>query len=253
MLKNGKYTDRRRRKNIDRIPADGAQIRLLQAQAGPFRHEIKHEISEADRFLLRGRLHAALRVDPNGVDGCYRVRSLYFDNADDKALREKIDGAPRREKFRIRFYQGDPSRLTLEKKSKIITLCAKVSEPLDPDVCRAVLAGNFDALRSGGSLCRELFCKMRTQQLRPRTVVDYSREAFLCSAGNVRITVDSDIRARLTPRGFLSPRLPELSVGRAVLEVKYDAFLPDFVRDLVQLPGRRAAAFSKYAACRQFV
>ena len=238
---------------MDRIQMDGAQIRLLQAQAGPFRHEIKHEISEADRFLLRGRLRAALQVDPNGVDGCYRVRSLYFDNADDKALREKIDGAPRREKFRIRFYQGDPSRLTLEKKSKIITLCAKVSEPLDPDVCRAVLAGNFDALRSGGSLCRELFCKMRTQQLRPRTVVDYSREAFLCSAGNARITVDSDIRAGLTPRGFLSPRLPELSVGRAVLEVKYDAFLPDFVRDLVQLPGRRAAAFSKYAACRQFV
>ena len=143
--------------------------------------------------------------------------------------------------------------MTLEKKSKIITLCAKVSEPLDPDVCRAVLAGNFDALRSGGPLCRELFCKMRTQQLRPRTVVDYSREAFLCSAGNVRITVDSDIRTGLTPRGFLSPRLRELSVGRAVLEVKYDAFLPDFVRDLVQLPGRRAAAFSKYAACRQFV
>ena len=205
---------------MDRIPADGAQIRLLQAQAGPFRHEIKHEISEADRSLLRG---------------------------------ETSRGAPRREKFRIRFYQGDPSRLTLEKKSKIITICAKVSEPLDPDVCRAVLAGNFDALRSGGSLCRELFCKMRTQPLRPRTVVDYSREAFLCSAGNVRITVDSDIRAGLTPRGFLSPRLPELSVGRAVLEVKYDAFLPDFVRDLVQLPGRRAAAFSKYAACRKFV
>ena len=60
---------------MDRIPADGAQIRLLQAQAGPFRHEIKHEISEADRFLLRGRLHAALRVDPNGVDGCYRAVS----------------------------------------------------------------------------------------------------------------------------------------------------------------------------------
>lgn len=114
---------------MDRIPADGAQVRLLQAQAGPFRHEIKHEISEADRFLLRGRLRAALRVDPNGVDGCYRVRSLYFDNADDKALREKIDGAPRREKFRIRFYQGDPSRLTLEKNPKSSPFAPRFPSP----------------------------------------------------------------------------------------------------------------------------
>ena len=50
---------------MDRIPADGAQIRLMQAQAGPFRHEIKHEISEADRFLLRGRLRAALHGGKN--------------------------------------------------------------------------------------------------------------------------------------------------------------------------------------------
>ena len=45
---------------------------------------------------------------------------------------------------------------------------------------------------------------------------------------------------------------PVASAAEAVLEVKYDAFLPDFVRDLVQLPNRRTAAFSKYAVCRRF-
>ena len=34
------------------------------------------------------------------------------------------------------------------------------------------------------------------------------------------------------------------------MEVKWDSFLPDAVRDAVRLPGRRAAAFSKYAQCR---
>lgn len=216
------------------------------------RHEQKHEINDGDRVLLEGRLRAALAPDPNGDRGRYRVRSLYFDNADDKVLREKLDGAPRREKFRIRFYGGDSSHLLLEKKSKIISLCAKSSEKLDPAVCRALLAGDFSALREGGPLCRELLYKMQTEQLRPRTVVDYDREAFVFPAGNVRVTIDSDLRAGLTPKGFLSPALPQLSTGGAVLEVKYDAFLPDFVRDLVQLPGRRQAAFSKYAACRRF-
>ena len=230
----------------------GAAVLVTQSSAGALRHELKHEISQADRFLLRSRLRAALHPDPNGDGGRYRVRSLYFDNADDKVLREKLEGAPRREKFRIRFYCGDPSRLLLEKKSKIVNLCAKRSEPLDPAICRALLAGDYDALRGGGELCRELLCKLRMEQLRPRTVVDYEREAFVFPAGNVRVTLDSDIRAGMTPSGFLSPALPDLTAGGAVLEVKYDAFLPDFVRDVVQLPGRRQTAFSKYAACRSF-
>lgn len=221
------------------------------AAAGALRHELKHEIGEADCVLLRNRLRAVLPPDPNGDRGRYRVRSLYFDNADDKVLREKLEGEPRREKFRIRFYQGDASRLLLEKKSKIIALCAKLSEPIEPERCRAVLGGDYDALRGGGPLCRELLCRIRTEQLRPRTVVDYDREAFVFPAGNVRVTIDSDLRAG-SPESFLAPGLPALPAGGAVLEVKYDAFLPDFVRDLVQLPGRRTSAFSKYAACRRF-
>ena len=36
-----------------------------------------------------------------------------------------------------------------------------------------------------------------------------------------------------------------------VLEVKYDTFLPEIVRMAVQVPGRQAAACSKYALCRR--
>ena len=37
-----------------------------------------------------------------------------------------------------------------------------------------------------------------------------------------------------------------------LLEVKWGAYLPDVIRDAVQLPGRRTEAFSKYAACRRY-
>ena len=61
-------------------------------------------------------------------------------------------------------------------------------------------------------------------------MVRYTREAFLYAPGNVRVTLDGDIRAG-APERFLIPQklLPALG-GLAVVEVKYDAFLPEIVK-----------------------
>ena len=93
---------------------------------------------------------------------------------------------------------------------------------------------------------------MTTQGLRPKTIVDYTREAFTYAPGNVRITLDSNIRTGLRCVELLSPDCVTLPAGNApiILEVKWDEFLPSIIRDAVQLEGRRTAAFSKYAACR---
>jgi hypothetical protein len=93
---------------------------------------------------------------------------------------------------------------------------------------------------------------MRSQGLLPRTIVDYTREAFVYAPGNVRVTLDYDIRTGLHCTDFLNPDCVTIPAGNApaILEVKWDAYLPAVIRDAVQLPGRRSAAFSKYAACR---
>ena len=52
-----------------------------------YRHEWKHEISAGDRLILRQRLSAIAGQDAHAIDGKYQIRSLYFDNASDKALR----------------------------------------------------------------------------------------------------------------------------------------------------------------------
>ena len=80
-----------------------------------YRHEWKHEISFSDLLVIRQRLRAVAEPDPHAKDGKYLIRSLYFDNRLDKALREKIDGVNMREKFRIRYYNGDTSLIHLEK------------------------------------------------------------------------------------------------------------------------------------------
>ena len=218
-----------------------------------YRHEWKHEIAYVDLLSIRARLRAVAEPDPHAVDGRYCIRSLYFDNLDDKALREKLDGVNRREKFRIRYYNGDTSVIHLEKKSKVGGLGTKFSAPLTAQEAQRIVRGETDwMLSSPHALVKELYCKMLWQGLRPKTIVDYTREPYIYRPGNVRVTFDYDIRTGLSCTDFLDPDCPTVPAGEAaiILEVKWDDFLPAVIRDCVQTPGRRASAFSKYAQCR---
>jgi hypothetical protein len=218
-----------------------------------YRHEWKHELSFQDYLILRQRLRAVMEPDPHAVDGKYFIRSLYFDNADDKALREKIDGVNRREKFRLRYYNGDPTLIHLEKKSKLDGLGTKFSAELTAAEAQKLVDGELDwMLSTDRPLVRELYVKIRTQVLRPKTIVDYTREPFIYRPGNVRVTLDYDIRSGLGCTDFLNPRAVTVPAGDApiLLEVKWDEYLPDLICDVVQMPGRHVSAFSKYAQCR---
>ncbi|MDO4991267.1 MAG: polyphosphate polymerase domain-containing protein [Eubacteriales bacterium] len=202
---------------------------------------------------MRQRLRAVAEADPHAPGGRYRVRSLYFDTPDDRALREKIDGVNLREKFRIRCYNGDLSFIRLEKKARRGGLGAKFGAELSAEEVRKLIDGELDwMLASGRPLVQELCCRMRTQGLRPRTIVDYTREPFLSRPGNVRVTFDYDIRTGLSCTDFLNPDCVTIPAGDApiVLEVKWDAYLPSVIRDAVQTGNLRATAFSKYAQCR---
>lgn len=218
-----------------------------------FRHEWKHEISPGDLPALRSRLRTMARPDAHGENGVYNIRSLYFDTPEDRALREKIDGVNRREKFRLRRYGGG-DLIRLEKKSKYGGLCAKEQASVTEEEVRALLAGDTDWMRSSGrDLVWELYQKMTAQLLRPRVIVEYTREAYVYAPGNVRVTLDAGIRTGLRSTDFLDPDCVTVPASDAVvLEVKWDAFLPDCIRSAVQLEGRRTAAFSKYAVCRRY-
>ena len=104
-----------------------------------YRHEWKHEINTLDRLVLLARLSAVMQPDSHAVGGTYRIRSLYFDTPDDRALREKLDGVNEREKFRVRYYNGDLSYIVLEKKSKLGGLCAKQSCRLTPEEAQKIV------------------------------------------------------------------------------------------------------------------
>lgn len=218
-----------------------------------YRHEWKHEINYADMLTLRARLSAVMKRDEHAVNGIYHIRSLYFDNLYDKALREKIDGVNIREKFRIRFYNGDTSFIVLEKKSKINGLCAKESCSITEEEAQKIVDGDFLWMNTSEKpLCMELYSKMLSQGLKPKTIVDYTREPFVFAPGNVRVTLDYDIRTGMFRTDFLNPGTFTLPAGESpiILEVKWDEYLPDIIKDAVLIPGRQTTAFSKYEQCR---
>lgn len=218
-----------------------------------FRHEWKHEINVSDMITIRQRLRAVAKPDVHTINGRYEIRSLYFDNLYDTALREKTDGVNMREKFRIRYYNGDTSFIAIEKKSKINGLCQKSEERISADEAQKIVNGDYGwMIKSAGPLTKEMYSKILSKGLRPKTIVDYTREPYVYDAGNVRITLDYNIRTGLYCTDFLNPDCITVPAGDApiILEVKWDEFLPGIIRDAVQLEGRRSSAFSKYAACR---
>lgn len=218
-----------------------------------FRNEWKHEINALDMLILRQRLTAVMKPEPHGINGKYNVRSLYFDDLHDTALKEKINGVNMREKFRIRYYDGDTSFIRLEKKSKINGLCNKQMEAISIEETKKILAGDISFMQTDDRpLVRELYLKMKNKGIRPKTIVDYTREAFTFPAGNVRVTMDYDIRTGMSCTDFLNPDCITVPAGspNIILEIKWDEYLPDIVKDAVGLESRRSSAFSKYAVCR---
>lgn len=219
------------------------------------RHEIKHEITYHDMIILRKRLQTVMKRDSYAKDGVYKIRSLYFDNISDKALREKIDGVNHREKFRIRYYNDDTSFIRLEKKSKKSGLGNKQMAPLTLEEAQKIIDGDYEWMKSckDRPLILELYTKMVLQGLRPKTIVDYTREPFTFDAGNVRVTLDYNIRTGLKCTDFLNSdciTIPAGDTNTIILEVKWDNYLPEIIKDIVQLEGRRGVAFSKYAISR---
>lgn len=219
-----------------------------------YRNEIKHVIDAGDKASICANMRAVAQPDPHaGPDGRYKIRSLYFDSPSDRALREKIDGVSEREKFRIRYYNSDTSLIHLEKKVRRGGLGCKVSASLTAEEAQRIVDGDIDWMAvSGRGLIIELYSKMKSQGLRPKTIVDYTRTPFVYGPGNVRVTIDEDIRTGLCCTDFLNPDCVTIPAGEPViiLEVKWDEYLPTVIRRAVQVRSRRAGAFSKYQACR---
>ncbi|MBO5337413.1 MAG: polyphosphate polymerase domain-containing protein [Lachnospiraceae bacterium] len=221
-----------------------------------YRNEIKYICSEQQLQLIEHRISKLCKKDTHaGADGTYTVRSLYFDDYHNSCMKENESGVNAREKFRIRIYNGNTERITLECKQKLNGKNHKESCALTKEQCQEILQGVCKMPENPSPLFRKFYLQYHTRVLRPKVIVQYDRTPFVYKAGNVRITCDRNISGTENVKLFLEKEIPVRPVMEKdshVLEVKYDEFLPDFVKSTVQIKNLNQTAFSKYYMCRKF-
>lgn len=219
-----------------------------------YRHEKKFFISQATYSVLRQRLRAVMRHDENSADGQYVITSLYFDDAYLTAYNDKQAGLSMRKKYRIRVYNHSPELIKLEQKMKDGEYTSKTSVTLTYEEYLRMLRQDYAFLndeRFIDTAGADFFASNATVRLRPTANVEYLREAYVCPAGNVRITFDmklsSGLDADITKKDGRFFRV--FDDNTIILEVKYDSFIPEYVRELLGGLGLMRDSASKYVYC----
>lgn len=226
-------------------------------QEPKYRHELKYLISAAQLPLLKSRVAGIMQLDPHtGTDGIYNIRSLYFDDYENRCFFENENGTDPREKFRIRIYNHSSQRITLECKRKEHGKTLKTSCPLTIEQTQMLMQGK--SLMDTADLLplhRKLNLEIKTRLLHPVVIVEYERIPFIYRNGNVRVTFDLHTASSADISNFLSDDLhkrPIMPVGHQLMEVKFDEYLPDFIYRSLNLGQLQQATFSKYYLCRKY-
>lgn len=219
-----------------------------------YRQEFKQLLSPAQTLLLEQRIRAVLDTDEHGsADAGYAIRSIYFDTFDDRAYTEKEAGISEREKIRIRFYNYQDKIIKLERKEKRENLIYKESCTIPKETATALFQGDAAPLLScGHPLADYVYGLSASAALRPVAVVDYVRRAYVYPAGNVRITFDTALQAGRTDIPLWQPgNVFDVLEGDTILEIKFNRYLPEHIRRILNSVPGETMALSKYTLCRQ--
>lgn len=221
-----------------------------------YRYEKKFIINNLQMEILKNNLSAALYLDSNikNEDGCYFIRSMYFDDYKDTSYNQVIDGISKREKYRIRFYDLDPSYITLEKKSKVNNLGKKDKDKLTKEEVENFINGIENI--GNKPVVNELERAIKTRFYRPVIIIDYLRRAYTYPINDVRITLDYNISCSYQVDKFFESdinTIPLMEKNMAILEVKYNDFLPDVLKQIIDINNLEITSFSKYGVGRDML
>lgn len=184
----------------------------------------------------------------------YTVRSIYFDSIDLKHYYEKVIGLKNRKKVRLRGYDFDPnSTVFFEVKRKFE----------EPGMKNRFSTNYFDALRminertisTDNDDLNKFFFQVMSYNLRPIVNVIYDREPYTeihRTSNNLRITFDKNLRSVAYPKIdglFNDDDIKPAMMDYFILEVKFDDFLPSWVRNMSESLSLKRESASKYVIC----
>lgn len=232
-----------------------------------FRHEYKFIISIPQSLILKERLSGLMKKDVNsGEKGSYEIRSIYFDDIQNSCFKQNEAGTDPRAKYRIRSYRVSDEKIMLEKKIKQNGMTKKLQQQLTKEQyellkrCdgRGLLKKAPDEelfFHDQPALVQELLSLKQMRQMQPKVIVAYERTPFVEEAGNVRVTFDDNIASSAEFDLFFSQKLPKrpiMPVGQTLMEVKFDEFLPEYIKRTLEIGRLSQTTFSKYYLCRRY-
>ncbi len=220
------------------------------------RHELKFPATMPQCEILRQRFSAVMTPDKNGDKGKYRITSLYLDDAYNSAYIDKQNGTDTRKKYRIRTYDLNPQKIRFECKYKDNSMTSKRSMWITLPQYESILKGDFSFAwdkQYAGTVIDDGAISNSISLLSPSVVVDYTREAYINKEGNVRFTIDSGFKVGAFSRDMFSDKIRYIPISSpaAVIELKYDEFLPSYLLELVGGVGLRQDSFSKFLICKE--
>lgn len=228
-----------------------------------FRHEYKFIITIPQSLILQERISSLMKRDSYGDEqGNYEIRSVYFDDKQNTCYQQNEAGTDPRAKYRIRCYNASDKRIVLEKKIKNNGMNKKLQQDLTNEQYHMLVTEPLQNHQVGLSsdfhnqppLVQELLVKRQTQLMIPKIIVAYDRVPFVEKAGNVRVTFDKGICSSKDFDHFFKPDLhgrPIMPVGEMLMEIKYDEFIPGYIKEALEVGKLSQTTFSKYYLCRR--
>lgn len=222
-----------------------------------YRHEYKYVCTLRDLAYVKNSVESLMRLDAHASKmGEYTVRSLYFDDYQDSCYYDNLYGHEPREKFRIRIYNADSSNINLELKKKQKGKVKKESCRLTYEICNKILKGeNLDINAIESPVYRKFYLQYHAHLLRPKIIVEYDRVPYVYKDGNVRVTLDKNIRSSNQCGSFLEEKIffrPIMEKNHHLLEVKFDEYIPDYIYQIIENEKLKQSTFSKYFLCRKY-
>lgn len=208
-----------------------------------------------------------MSLDPYAAKngGEYTVRSIYFDTPELECYFQKLAGVKRRNKVRLRGYnRGDGGEVFFEIKKKVDEPLYKNRAPLTFDAARRILKGepveNFiepsPRFPRAVDDARRFLYHIHARRMRPTVTVIYEREPYQGilkdRENDFRVTFDKHLRAIAYPslKGLFKEEHPILVNERYfIMEVKFNRYLPSWVKAVIKAMGLTKGPASKYILC----
>lgn len=220
------------------------------------RRELKYVISDSDYYYLGNVLKNLLIQDPNNNEFGYKVRSLYFDSINNVDYYSKMHGEEVRKKIRLRIYDTNTNIAKLEIKRKMNLTQIKETIEISKDDANCLINKDYQVLlKYDNQVASSAYNIMSIGHYQPVVLVEYNRRAYIHKENNIRITLDSDIRANETNYQLFSDTvsmIPIFNYYHALLEVKYNGELFNWISQIIRNKESVNQSLSKYCTSRKF-